>query len=154
MDCSTWAVQQLLLLSFTMRWGPYILVHCVVVNIRFLLHTYERSWKWCSSVREHLLLSTLIFASLLIRVYFPQLGTDLHPLSLSTCMRGGMVKNGNQFGSQVLPRTLSPEIFLGRHRRYRCQLSDHCCALLVLPQHQAHVVYTGLLICRLYKIMN
>jgi len=34
-DCSTWALQQLLLFSFTMRWGPYILVHCNVVSIRF-----------------------------------------------------------------------------------------------------------------------
>jgi hypothetical protein len=57
------------------------------VNIRFLLRTYKRCWKRFSSVREHLLLYTFTFASLLIRVNFPQLGTDLCPRSSSMCVK-------------------------------------------------------------------
>jgi hypothetical protein len=43
-----------------------------------------------SLICEHLLLSTLTFASLLIRVNFSHLGTDLCPRSSSMCMRVGI----------------------------------------------------------------
>ena len=59
-------------------------------NIRFLVHTYKRCWKWFPSAYERLLLSILTFASLLIRVNFPQLGTDVRPHSLSMCVRVGI----------------------------------------------------------------